>query len=315
MADALDKVEAGKSFIVMLTSDAILRDPVTGGPTGDICAFLPGDYEVKESFAATGWVGGFNKQWGLPLAQEWAVLMGSTWLITAKNGIDHKGLAEVEERGIGARTAEGFGRLVVAPSWPLTTGFVMEKADAMADAPAPAGATAQDSAAQALLTRMNERAVRAELDRLLVKAVNEKADSKKVRGHLSRSQLGRLQVRIRREAEEDEGDLSGFVRYLEGTRERKSADDQFRKFTLGGENFRNYLRRLASNPQAIWLEFLPTVEEEVEGQEEKRKRVNWTPPQIGSKPYTYQSNELAGEYTIRFIANLCRQLAKQEGES
>lgn len=311
-------VAIGASFIVYLASDAILRDPATGGPTSDVRAFLPGGpdgYIIEHAFATSGWVGGFNKQWGLPLAQQWAVLMGSTWVIKTDNGLTAKEVRDLEQQGIGARTEEGFGRLIITPAdlSPWRQGGTAE-----GDATAPTlDPTPADDRSQKLLSQMNKRITQAALDRYLVAAVNKKADKKNVRGHLSRSQLGRLQVRIRRAAEEE--NLPGFVRYLEETHKRKSADDQFRKFAVGGKNFRDELHRLAATPQSIWVEFLPTVEEEeeIDGRKEKWKRVEWTPPKIGldTDAFDYRSDEVARDYTIRYIANLCRQLSKQEGES
>lgn len=285
-------VAAGEMFIVRLAGDAILYEPGTGRPTTDIRHSLPGGpdgYDIVHSFAAASWVGGFNKQWGLPLSQQWATRMGSVWVLKANGPFAAAEMRKLEQTGIGMRTTEGFGRVIFEPAGPVGPIGLGKSESIMARKAATATGHAD------LLQRMNERLVRAELDRLLVVAVNELAG--KSRGHLSRSQLGRLQVRIRHEA--DTANFDDFTRYLDGTTRRKSADDQFRKFTVGGRNFRTMLGELVANPPTVWGKFVP------EG---------WQPPKIGDKAFLYNTNELSHAYTVRFIANLCRQLSKQGGD-
>ncbi len=294
-------VAAGESFVVYLTSHAILYDPATGQPTSDIRPFLPGGpkvYTIEKSFAAATWVGGFNTHRGLPLAQQWAVQMGSAWRIRAERALSADELAAVEDAGIGLRREEGFGRLLFGPLWPEKP-FEITKKPILAVPSAPEQAGPQDAV---LLTRMDERLARRELDRLLAIRVNELAERSKIRGHLSRSQLGRLQVRIRQEAGTD--NFNGFVAYLEGTTKRKSADDQFRKYSLsldGHEfsNFRALLRELAKDPGSVWKQI---------------GAGDLQTPHLGPQAFDYQTKELAHDYTVRFIADLCRQLSKQEVE-
>lgn len=284
-------VKKGESFILFLAAPAILYDPGNGQPASDIRLFLPGDkddYVVEQSFASAGWVGGFNKQRGLPLSQEWAMKMGSTWLLRAEKDIATDDITRLEWRGIGARAAEGFGRVIIAPPW-NSDAFKLEE-QVLLGKPAAAGQNGQ--AGHPLLVQMNRRIIRRKLDQSLAIAVNELALS--ARGPLSRSQLGRLQLRIRREAGKE--NFQGFVNYLEETTKRKSADDQFRKFRLGGQNFRDYLKKLAENPDSVW---------------EKLKVHDWQPEQIGSEVYDFRA-DLAHEYTIKFISNLCRRLSKRE---
>jgi CRISPR-associated protein Csx10 len=283
-------IKKDESFIVYLAAPAILYDPMTGQPASDIRLFLPGDkddYVVEQSFASAGWVGGFNKQRGLPLTQEWAMKMGSTWLLKAKRDITADAITDLEWRGIGARTAEGFGQVILAPPWTHRP-FELEGIDLLS-----AGQAADQSgkAGHELLEQMNERIARRELDQRLAAKVNELAPT--ARGNLSRSQLGRIQIRIRREVGKD--NFQDFINYLEGTTKRKSADDQFRKYRVDGKNFRDYLKKLAGSPATVW---------------EKIGVENWQPPQIGPEAYDFRQ-KLAHEYTVKFISKLCRQLAKQ----
>jgi len=297
-----EAIPAGTTFIVYLTSHAILYDPITGRPTADIRSFLPDGpdgYDIVHSFAAADWVGGFNKRRGLPLSQQWALQMGSTWVIKTDKPLSAEQINDLERAGIGARTEEGFGRLVLNPRWPQTV-FEIEKYSApvtkKTQPEAPDKSATPAAPPHALLAQMNERIARAELDRRLAVRVNELAVKEKVRGHLSRSQFGRLQVRVRREADKD--NFNDFLSYLEDTRKRKSADDQFRKFAVDGRNFRDYLRERAKDPATIW--------DIISAQGEQF-------PHVGDTAYDFQTNdELARHYTVKFIANLCRQLSKLE---
>lgn len=289
------------SFRLYLTSDAILTDPSTGGPATSIEPFLPselGEISVSESFATKSWVGGFNAHWGLPLTQQWAFRMGSTWVITPESALSQAAvdaLKALERRGIGQRTAEGFGRFLLAPDWP-TEAFEPTKTPLLSTQSAK---VEKPEGSDGLLLQMNQRLVQSELDRLLAAKVNELAQKSHVRGRLSNSQLARIQLRIRREITSE--NLGSFVAYLGGTKERKSADEQFRKYRVVGiGNFRDYLVKLAKNPASIWNEFVPE---------------SWQPPQIGQQSYDYRADEkLAREYTIKFISSMCRQLAKLKEE-
>jgi CRISPR-associated protein Csx10 len=289
------------SFRLYLTSDAILTDPSTGGPATSIEPFLPselGEIVVSESFVTKSWVGGFNAHWGLPLSQQWAFRMGSTWVVTPKSGLSQAGvdaLKAIEHRGIGQRSAEGFGRFLIAPDWPAKA-FEPTKRSLLS---MPPGNNEKPEGSDGLLQQMNKRLVRSELDRLLAAKINELAQKSNVRGRLSNSQLARIQLRIRREGTSKH--LGSFVDYLTGTKERKSADEQFRKYRMVGlGNLRDYLLKLAENPKTIWNQFVPE---------------SWQPSQIGQQPYDYRADgDLAHEYTIKFISGLCRQLAKLKEE-
>jgi CRISPR-associated protein Csx10 len=289
-------VAVGSSFVVTLTSDAILYHPRTGQPTSDILLFLPGGpdgYKLLDSYAAMTWVGGFNKHRGLPLSQQWAVQMGSTWRVTTGRALATRELAALEESGIGVRREEGFGRVLFNPRWPAKLFKLEDELKSGETRPAAAATPTGTAVSAALLKQMNARIARRELDRRLAVAVNAKARGE-VRGHLSRSQFGRLMVRIRREA--DTTNFEGFVDYLKGTSQRKSADDQFRKYSVEGKNFRDLLRELAGEPRSIWRLIDPQGAEI---------------PRIGEDAYDFQ-DELAHDYTVRYISDLCRQLAKRE---
>jgi len=299
-------VAAGESFIVYLTAPTILYDPRTGQPTGSILPFLPGNaadcdktYTIQDSYAGAGWVGGFNKHRGLPLSQQWAVQMGSTWRVTTTRAISAGELRALEHSGIGVRREEGFGRVLFGPQWPGTLAKRENSSQSIQVNPPAEAKDATSPVGEALLTQMNKRLAQGKLDRLLTVAVNNKAQPDNIRGHLSRSQFGRLMVRIRQEPQG--GKFMGFIHYLEGTKQRKSADDQFRKYTVEHKNFRDFLRELAEEPHTVWDKIGATPEKM---------------PHIGLVAYDFRAesagDSMAHHYTVRYISELCRRLAKLE---
>ncbi|MGH2545005.1 MAG: RAMP superfamily CRISPR-associated protein [Ardenticatenaceae bacterium] len=103
--------------IVTLLSDAILRTP-DGQPSTDLPAALRSALKRAELpnpeciFSQTQVVGGFNRKWGLPLPQQWAVARGSTLVYRAAD-LPTADLESILLIGIGERRNEGFGRIGV----------------------------------------------------------------------------------------------------------------------------------------------------------------------------------------------------------
>lgn len=103
--------------IVTLLSNTILRT-ADGQPTTDFHETLktklgkPQNWQPKAIFAQTQLVGGFNRKWGLPLPQRWAVAMGSTFVYKSSD-LTPDELGNLLATGIGERRNEGFGRLAV----------------------------------------------------------------------------------------------------------------------------------------------------------------------------------------------------------
>lgn len=101
--------------IVTLLSDTILRDK-SGQVNGDLDAalskLLEHKVEAEQKFQQMQLVGGFNRKWGLPLVQDWALSAGSVYVYSDKT-IDADILRAKLSQGIGERRAEGYGRVAV----------------------------------------------------------------------------------------------------------------------------------------------------------------------------------------------------------
>ncbi|MCA9952116.1 MAG: hypothetical protein KDE48_20840 [Anaerolineales bacterium] len=100
--------------IITLLSDVLLQSaaghPITDFHTALELALGRDIPSPLRYFARTNLVGGFNRKWGLPLPQRWAVSMGSTFVYDVDD-LDSSELEELVDRGIGQRRGEGFGRI------------------------------------------------------------------------------------------------------------------------------------------------------------------------------------------------------------
>lgn len=112
--DNLD--DAGEFFrdepsvaIVTCLSDLIWRD-VNGQVNGALKT--PAGGKPTNAFYRLRPVGGFNRKWGLPLPQAWAVQAGSVFVFPPEC---YQELTTWVVHGVGERRAEGFGR--VALNW------------------------------------------------------------------------------------------------------------------------------------------------------------------------------------------------------
>lgn len=301
-------IVANSTFLVYLTSDAIVRHPESGQPGSYLCeslqASLPNHtFTIHKVWGRSGWVGGFNRYWGLPLPQSYALLKGSIWQLQTAQPITAADIRKIELAGIGERRAEGFGSLVINPNWPNNLHMVEIP-------PKPQLLHAQtafselSTQSRELLTQMNQRIAQQELDKLLATAVTTL--NKNGLRRLSNSQLARLRLTIRQEMNKPDEQFKRFRQYLRGTSERKSADDQFRKSRLGNRNFRDWLTKLAQQPDSVWREInLSSPWQEVEGK--------WQRPLLGADPFQL-TPEIAHQYTIRLIDAVCEQAAQARRE-
>jgi len=291
-------ITANEPFTLYLASDMVLRDPLTGQECNDIIAVLnerlPGygitavkqTEEQPSTFTQMEWVGGFNQKWGLPLPQSWAISKGSIWLLQADKAITVADITRLEQTGIGDRRAEGYGRLIFNPDW-LHDNLKLAKPKTVYET--PTGKNNLSELSQKLVNQMNERIMRRDLDRFVIAAAQQ--NSTRTRGNLSNSQLARLRLQT-------QNGLPLFQKYLQETRKRKSADDQFGTFTVGGDNFRETLETLAENPSDIWDIILDE---------------RWVPSAIG-QPTSPRDGDLTNEYAIRYIDAVCKQVAKKRGD-
>jgi CRISPR-associated protein Csx10 len=262
------------------------------------------------------WVGGFNAKWGLPLPQTWAVQQGSVWQLRAKKAIPAGTVTRILSEGVGDRRAEGFGQLLINPTWLQENPqrkLAGEGADneefGQPDVEVEIPKLKKETAD--LLQTMNERLAGQELDRLLQESAIQLAAS--FQGNLSHSQLGRLRQRIRDVQANSGGDLSGFAAYLAATKDRKSADEQFRKVSIknpvkGRQNFRDWMRELAGHPANVWEQIGLTAQDSTW---QKGRDGLWQRSFLGNQPLVL-NQEKANYYAARLIEAVCELLSRGE---
>jgi len=112
----LTEPPASGQIIVTLLSDTLLRGP-DGQINGDLDGALADllgvkDLKAERRYQSVALVGGFNRKWGLPLPQGWALQAGSVYVYPA-GAFDPEELRRKAALGLGERRAEGFGRIAV----------------------------------------------------------------------------------------------------------------------------------------------------------------------------------------------------------
>lgn len=317
--EPVQAITTDQLFTLWLTSDAILRHPQTGQPGPYLKEALEAHWPgcvitIKESSHQLAWVGGFNNHWRLPLAQTWAVSKGSAWQLTASRPLSVQDITDLEHHGLGERRAEGFGCLLINPSWDarhllLPGKATREKMKVIKPARATLTFPTRKGDAAALTQQMNERLARQELDRLLKIAIREKAE--RYRGRLSNSQIARLRLRIREEMNQPDQNFHHFQVYLKDSETRKSADEPFRKSRLDGQNFRDWLQKLTAAPQRVWHELQLEKynwQKHEETTPEGKVVSQWRRTLLGQDSFSLTEG-LAHTYTTLLIAGICEQLA------
>lgn len=212
--------QPGKStalVIVTLLSDLILRPP-----NGDLtAAFLDAlglnQNIVKDSqsraYFKVGVVGGFNRKWGLPLPQDWALLAGSVFCFPADLVGDLSRFDTHIANGLGERRTEGFGRIAI--NW--HTEATWQKADLPSATLEPV--STMSAASQVLAKRMAGRLLRQHLEKELMAAVNREKNYGFNRLP-SASQLSRVRLAARHAL--FSGDSRAIVNHVDNLRGAKA---------------------------------------------------------------------------------------------
>ena len=150
-------------FVTMTClSDVILRG--ASGQVGQGLAALVG-MEPERSFAKMRVVGGFNRTWGLPLTQQWAIQAGTVFVFPASAKTT---LENFVDSGLDERRAEGFGR--VAINWHTQAEYPQSEMPARIIEITPPKALSITS--QKLAQKMVLRQLQRQVDRAVVKKIN-----------------------------------------------------------------------------------------------------------------------------------------------
>ena len=119
----------GTYFSIALQSDAILvsedgwqRSMILTAPVLQDMAGCDAEVTLIRNFASYDYVGGWNAAWGLPKATDLATRMGSVFVFhTADIDSWISALKMLEKVGIGSRSEEGFGQILICDPFHLWT--------------------------------------------------------------------------------------------------------------------------------------------------------------------------------------------------
>lgn len=173
-------------IIVTLLSDAIVRDE-NGQFCDDISPIL--GVQPTRCYRKMKQVGGFNRKWGLPLPQAYAIQAGSVFVYSDDAKVKQK-LARLVEEGIGERRQDGFGRIAI--NW--NTQRTLRAQQIPQKYKPSIVSLANDAVSQRIAQRIVEHQLRKQLDQALQREVLKL----KIGRGGSKSALARVRLAARR---------------------------------------------------------------------------------------------------------------------
>jgi CRISPR-associated protein Csx10 len=278
--------------IITLLSDSLLRDD-SGRATTDfhraLCIAL--DRQVpqpQKTFAGIRLVGSFNRKWGLPLPQRWAVTKGSTVVYAAKD-LSADELALSLRDGIGDRCGEGFGRLGIN---------LNSKGDFTTSPPTAVVPTIQplSLASAAMAQRMARQRLMQAAEIAILRHISE-IDFES--GHYPHNtQLSRLRLVVRQA--QRRGDLSLISQHLNSM--KKPAAEQFARHRLNVPRYQTLV---------TWEQWLRDRASKCDGFSQLELKPDDTQWHIaGRAPEVNEA--LQCEVTCQLIETLLRKALKEE---
>jgi CRISPR-associated protein Csx10 len=232
---------SSEKIVITLLSDVILRNE-HGQHTADLaalCTALGIKPDDVEAYLGQGIVGGFNRKWGLPLPQMPTISMGSVLVLKAGTALS------IDERGIGERRNEGFGRLAIGWQRP-------ERAKLSSDKKAPVRAQVEiklNGAPKELWDEMDKRIKRQKTEREKLEEAHDLTLRVK---DLPKSQINRLRQIVLNERLKPEHErklsaaIAKFLKDISG----KRADKHFEKARVNGESMKAWLTKTAEKGEA-----------------------------------------------------------------
>ena len=189
-----NNIGAGTRFRAYLSADYVGRDEKTGqidpaSFTHEITNSLAGRAKPLWSRWAFRLVGGYNRTWGLQLPQVLTLRAGSVLVLEALQPISLTDFLAIEQRGLGERRAEGFGRVLFLEDSAKNIGAV--KSPSASYPPRPSVTV------PALIGQMQERILMDAVARRIAEVAADITGSALPRQIPSPSLLGRLRSPLR----------------------------------------------------------------------------------------------------------------------
>jgi CRISPR-associated protein Csx10 len=287
------------TLVVRLLSDVLLRDETTGQETVEaeaLCRLLANKLSStltrQAAFVGRAVLGGFNRKWGLPLPQTQAVAAGSVLTIKVSD-LDPQKLIDLMTEGIGARRAEGFGRLAFECQLPAT----LTADDRKQEFPASA-INLSNTADAELAARVSRRILRQRLER----RVTATALKFQVTGELPRnSQLARLRGLVQEALMQPAPNLVRVKEFIAELEKRKSTRQQFKDAKVGDEALDKWLlAQLDKTGVDDWRNFF-------------YESAAYPVVRLGGIE-SVPTEQMRQEYLLRWLAAFLQRLTKQKGD-
>ncbi len=177
---------------VTLLSDLIIRDKqgqYTVIPPTDLLSEELGIHldEPVNTFMSSTFIGGFNRKWGLPLPQILAIKAGSVF-VYENICINSDQIFSLEEKGLGERKSEGFGRIAI--NWHSKKRLIAKKVEIkLLTRPKDKKPQFETPESRELAIKIGERILRRRLEQLLLEKIEQyKLETNK----MTNNQLSRL---------------------------------------------------------------------------------------------------------------------------
>lgn len=247
-------VPSGEPVIITLLSDTILQSPAQGmlnlseeGLGTAVAVALGIDRHAPRSPGYRACydlrvVGGFNRKWGLPLPQDWALQSGSVFRFPAGSVQDVTKLARAVFKGIGERNVEGFGR--VAVNWQHAATLTQYEWKPSAEDLPPL----LSAESTALAERMANRLLRRKLETALAEALSKVRD-RDFRNLPAPSQLSRVRLAARQTLLTDEG--TPIAEHMDGL---TGARADRRTASIGDQPLFEWIRQTSHLPEGKFKE-------------------------------------------------------------
>lgn len=300
-ATAEDRCDDRDLLTVHLLSDLMLRDVygqhVVEPPTELLRQALDVELKLQRSFLASHYVGGFNRKWGLPLPQVQVTAAGSVFVYEPTGQVKAELLKELEEKGIGERCIDGFGR--IAFNW-LEESETFSASRQKPRQRAISSLPALNSTSSKLANDMASRLLRQKLDGYLLQEVNRYPISRPpTNSQLSRIMLTaqRALMQVQQESPDESEDellqisrqmITQLLDSLPGNAKR-----QLEKAKISSSSLSQTLKTWIDEPDS-WLTHPPNVE------------VAGITPAI--------TTLLKQEYTLRLIMAVAKKAMKENSD-
>lgn len=286
--------ELNGRVVITLLSPAILRSDngQVGWDGGQALARsigLPADARLLAAFGKTILMGGYNRKWGLPLPQAWALTEGSVFVFESAR-IDQPVLQHAIDCGIGERRVEGYGRIAV--NWQMAAKLLqrppLDLDDTVEDRPLSANS-------RLLACRMAQRRLRVILDQELIKRVIREAEE--VQNLPSNAQISAIRQVTLAGWTQASPSLKPLLDYLDALKTTGRSQLDRCRMGFNGPRLRDWLRDRA--------ERLDVETQLLQGR---------SLPQIAGETAKLTS-DLRVEYTARLIDGVMQVLARRNREA